>query len=230
VEYYDERFSGGRMQELTILCMFDNKYKKFESLFRYGVEKYHPEYAVYTKCEENGIRNASLRHLLHPSEFGASPSKYYLITDIDILPDKSDVVAIRTTFMNRFNLGCYSNSPISAGFFPGVNFVTDEWYPLTEDARERHLRSLPNNPQKQYDELMLWKIIDESNIPMANSSGMLHHHGFHFGQMRGKNFSRHSCSDFNSFSSYIDDKELSNIISNINDIELNDMFSKVLRA
>jgi hypothetical protein len=114
---------------------------------------------------------------------------YVLITDIDIVfaPEATSIATTHLIWMDIEKTAPYSNWLIGKEQIPGVHFITKEWWAKTAEARKKEfdtLMTLDNIPYF-YDELMLYRIIHNSGLPLPGKLPQLwNHHGLHLGSVR----------------------------------------------
>ena len=118
---------------------------------------------------------------------------YFLITDVDMLmyKERFSIVDIHMHHLKKDETECYENyiSEVRAGCprLPGIMFVTNDWWKKTEQARERELKTLLENGAHEYyyDEMMLGRIVQSSDLPLSTVRVKLwRSHGVHLGDWR----------------------------------------------
>ena len=133
---------------------------------------------------------ASLRFLISPKQRAFT---HYLITDIDMMfmPENSTIIDQHCKHMEIDKTICYENwiSQYIGGDprMPGVHFITEDWFKITEDVRRiEHCKLLKHGANEYYyDEVMLGRIVRDSGLPLPPQIAKLwRHHGIHLGDWR----------------------------------------------
>jgi len=213
---------------MLVATIVNNNYSGFAPLFEYGVKKKYPDWEcqVFT-LEDSGPKIAAKRFTFTPAEYKSHD--YILITDIDILFGNEDVIKMRVDFMDKNRLKCYSNSPIdNKNTFPGVHFVTPDWYAKTYYWRRFYDDYINQRElKKDDDERILGDIIYKSSLKMCTPSGQMSHHGFHLGCLRDRIYNQTNLPDAPVIQEYLNDKEFMRIVDNSKCPLVNSIFTKL---
>lgn len=141
---------------------------------------------AYSSYPQNGPTTAAVRFIEGEKELRGYDC--CLITDIDVLLMKEEppLISQHLAHMEHYCLGCYCNyqsHQLPDGYrCSGVHFVTKDWWEPTREAREKWMFNVKNGEcsEKDTDEIMLGKIIQESKLPPPPEAQLLWNiHGIH---------------------------------------------------
>jgi hypothetical protein len=180
-EYEQKYFFQGKMAQPVrdALSVLDFKYQIVDGLFdEFAKHKYAP---------------ISWRFVVPPEYYNGYD--YVYITDIDmmLLKEKVSLMDFHVCEMEETDM-CYSNSRRNSKHWrgeeslSGLHFADQRWFEKTERARqkyERLLRSGEKGRKREYDGLLLGKMVKESGLCMCKKHKLVpRHHGIHLGNFR----------------------------------------------
>lgn len=214
---------------MLIFTCVNDKYAGFIPLFKYSLSKKHPSYSLEIERTGSldGIKTATKRFITQPKNYEGR--EFILITDVDILFNDENILDMRLDFMEKNRLKCYSNSPIdNKGAFPGVHFVTNEWYRKTYYWRRFYNDYLIRSELKKTDdEKILGDIIYKSSLKIPTPSGIMSHHGFHLGCLRDRNYNENNLPDAPIAKEYLNDKDFMKLVDESTCPIVNKVFTKL---
>jgi hypothetical protein len=108
-----------------------------------------------------------------------------------MMPERTWLVDQHMRTLGKHDLECYDNyvstNSTSEKKVPGVHFVTKAWWRRTADARAKYrgILEASGSPSWEFDEIMLYRIIQESTLPEPPKlPNLWAHHGIHLGDWR----------------------------------------------
>lgn len=197
--------------KVCIATMVSGEYQWYAPLFVHRCRRIYPKYDVRVLCRNMSSLPFELSPGVNSGEYNMGMYRDYpingpttaclrfvegeddlkefdcvLLTDVDIMMGREDpdFVEQRLSFMEKHGLEHYSNYTIGNRML-GVHFVTNTWWPITMLARDRYRRYLRDNRvAKNFDEIMLKKIVEESGLKTVEEASAGKEHGLHLGKYR----------------------------------------------
>ena len=177
---------------ITVFTCTDKKYQGYAELWEYLIKRAYPSYNV--EVFNTDYAPHCIRHLIYPLHTPLYSQSVY-VTDIDmmIMPEAISIAEFHQNEMQETNL-CYSNSvrnneeEWAFERVTGLQYNTPQWYKETERSREKYYNMIMRKEfgeHRVHDELMLKRIITESDLDMCPKKSLIaRHHGIHVGVCR----------------------------------------------